>query len=278
MSGATLARGGSRIAARFAQLHQRGEKALVCYLTCGDPDLDTTRAMVLELARRGADVIELGVPFSEPTADGPVIQAAMGRSLRAGTNLRKVLALVESLRRETDVPFVLFSYYNPLYFFGVEALADEAARVGVDGFLVVDLPPEEARELAQPLGRVGVDYVPLLAPTSTPSRIAQAAELALGFLYYVALTGVTGASLCSVDEVSERVAALRSRVKAPIAVGFGVTTASDARRLGRVADGVVVGTALLRAAERAGGSGPDAIAAVGALVADLKSALKSPLL
>jgi tryptophan synthase alpha chain len=252
----------SRISDAFA-----GKKALVAYVTAGDPDLARSREVVLACARSGADVIELGVPFSDPNADGPAIQAAMHRALTAKTTLRGVLELAAQVRRESAVPIVLFGYYNPIFVHGCERFAADAKASGADGVLVVDLPPEEAGELTGPLRAQGLDYVPLVAPTSTDARIDLAARVASGFIYYVSMTGVTGAALSDMDDVKTRVSSLRKRVSLPVAVGFGVTTPEEARRIASFADGVVVGSAIVRAAQKGGAE------AAGKLVRELKAAL-----
>ncbi|HJZ87473.1 MAG TPA: tryptophan synthase subunit alpha [Polyangia bacterium] len=258
----------SRIAETFEKLRGRGERALVAYVTAGDPDLARSRELACALADAGVDVLELGVPFSDPNADGPAIQAAMGRALAAGATLAGVLELCADLRRQIATPVVLFGYYNPVFVHGCARFAAEAAAAGADGALVVDLPPEEADELLAPLRAHGLDFVPLVAPTSTEERILRAARAASGFVYYVSLTGVTGAALSDLSDVEAHVRALRSRIQLPIAVGFGVSTPADARRIGGFADAVVVGSAIVRAAERGGA------AAAAELARSLKQALR----
>jgi tryptophan synthase alpha chain len=258
----------SRLQPTFAALRARGERALVAYVTAGDPDLQRSREVVLAACRAGADVIELGMPFSDPTADGPAIQAAMTRALASGTTLERVLELLADVRREVATPIVLFGYYNPIFVRGCEAFAQAAAAAGADGALIIDLPAEESEELAVPLRAAGLDRIPLLAPTSTEARIELALRAASGFVYYVSLTGVTGAALGAGGDVRERVLALRARTELPVAVGFGVASPDDARRVGEFADAVVVGTAIVRANEQGGA------AAAGALCASLKAALR----
>jgi tryptophan synthase alpha chain len=258
----------SRIADTFRALRTRREPALVAYVTAGDPDLDRSYQVLAEVARAGADLIELGVPFSDPSADGPAIAAAMHRALGAGTTLDRVLELAARLRAETSAPIILFGYYNPIFVRGADRFAAAAARAGADGVLVVDLPADEAAELAGPLAAHGLDYVPLLAPTSTEARIQAAARAARGFLYYVSVTGITGANRPDPEDVRARVAVVRAHTDLPIAVGFGVSTPEDARRIGAFADAVVVGSAIVRAAEQGGA------AAAGRLVRELMAALK----
>ncbi|MBN1142251.1 MAG: tryptophan synthase subunit alpha [Deltaproteobacteria bacterium] len=236
----------SRIAKTFAALRDKGEKALILFLTAGDPDLAATERLVLALAEEGADMIELGFPFSDPMADGPTIQASSERALRAGTTLAKVLDLVARLRGRTQIPIVLMGYFNPVFCYGLEKFACDAGRAGVDGVLVVDLPPEEAGGLRSQLGAVGVDFVTLLAPTTPPQRMAALAAGGEGFLYYVSMTGVTGSRGIDALGVAERVRELKCLSPVPVAVGFGVSTPEDVAAVAAFADGVVVGSALVK--------------------------------
>ena len=236
----------NRLDAKFAQLKGRGEKALIAYIMAGDPSLHDTEQLVLELERAGADIIELGVPFSDPIADGPVIQKAAERALRSGTSLRKILAAVASLRSRTQVPLVLMSYYNTVHAFGEAAFCREAARAGVDGLIVPDMPPEEAGGLDTEASGAGLCVIYLLAPTSTPDRCAMIAKRSRGFVYYVSLTGITGARLTDLDGVGRNVEKIRKAASVPVAVGFGVATPEDAAKVGAVADGVIVGSAIVR--------------------------------
>lgn len=244
----------ARIDERFAALRARGEKGLVIYLTAFDPDRERSLQALQAAARGGADVLEVGVPWSDPSADGPVIQAAMLRGAQAGASLGGALDLVAELRRGVDTPVVLFGYYNPILAMGPERFARRAREAGVDGVLVVDLPPEEAGELDGPLRAAGVGRVPLLGPTTTPERAAKVARSpgAAGFAYYVALTGVTGAGHLDLDDVARRTAALRDAVPLPLCVGFGVKDAASARALAQLpsCDAVVVGSAVVQALER----------------------------
>ena len=236
----------SRIAETFARLRRENRAALIPYLMAGDPDLETTRRLVLSMARHGGDIIELGVPFSDPLADGPTIQAASQRALARGTTLTRVFALVRRLRRETQVPLVLMTYYNLIFRMGEEGFVRRAVAAGVDGVIVPDLPPEEAQGLLAPARRHGLDTVFLAAPTSTPQRLQKVAEASTGFVYYVSLTGVTGSRL-TVDEALRRgVQRLRAMTDKPVAVGFGVSTPEQAARIARWADGVIVGSAIVR--------------------------------
>jgi tryptophan synthase alpha chain len=236
----------NRIDATFSKLKAKGEKALIAYIMAGDPSLSDTEQLVLELERAGADVIELGVPFSDPIADGPVIQQAAERALRSGTSLRRILTTVTALRRTTQIPLVLMSYYNSIHAFGEAAFCAAAVKAGVDGLIVPDMPPEEAGTLDAHAQRAGLEIIYLLAPTSTPDRMAMVARRSRGFLYYVSLTGITGAKLADFSEVGRNVDRLRAKATVPVAVGFGVATADDATKVSRMADGVIVGSAIVR--------------------------------
>lgn len=247
----------NRLTQKFAALRARGEKGLVAYLTAGDPHIGETAALLLAIARGGADVIELGVPWSDPSADGPVIQHAMERALTTGgagaQTLRQTLDAVKAFRRQSEVPLVLFGYYNPLLQRGLARVVDEAKEAGVDGFLVVDLPYEESEELDGELARASLSRVALLAPTTPPARAKAIAKRGSGFVYYVALTGVTGAAHLDVAEVGERVAELRPHLEGlPLAVGFGVREPASAAALARHCDAVVVGSALVQAIAEGG--------------------------
>lgn len=261
-----------RIADAFDRARSENRAALVIYLCAGDPDLSSTESLVVAAAESGADVIELGVPFSEPTADGPAIQRAAERSLAGGTSLAKVLQTVAAIRERTDVPILLFGYYNPILAYGESRLVDDAAAAGADGFLVVDLPPEESAELRDAAIEKDLDFVPLVAPTSNPARIAQAATVATSFIYYVSMTGVTGSKGTDLKSASERAGALQRELGRPIAIGFGVKTKQDVEVAAPHVDGVVVGSAIVSAIETAA-SPDDAVAAVRALVHELARGL-----
>lgn len=236
----------SRIAETFDTLRQQGRTALIPFVTAGDPSLEATYEVVLALAEAGADLIELGVPFSDPMADGPTIQASSQRALAAGTTLPGVLELVARLRQQTAVPIVLMGYYNPILHFGPERFAEAAATAGVDGLLLVDLPPEEAAELQPFLQRQKIDLVTLLAPTTPTQRRLELAGKAEGYLYYVSMTGVTGTQVIDSAAIEAEVTALREKSRVPVAVGFGINTPEDAARIARFADGVIVGSALVK--------------------------------
>ena len=263
----------TRIADTFAALRARGEVGLVPFLTAGDPDLDTSAALVREMVRQGADVIELGVPFSDPMADGPTVQRAAERALRAGTSLARVIGLVRSLRRTLDVPILLFGYYNPIWRYGAARFAADARAAGVDGVLCVDLPPEEADELKRETDRHDLDMIFLLAPTSTPERERAVLRRARGFLYYVSVTGVTGVRDRLPADLDVQVRRVRAASPVPVGVGFGIASPEAARRVAGVADAAVVGSAIAQIVERSLGH-PDLVARVGAFVGQLKTALR----
>jgi tryptophan synthase alpha chain len=263
-----------RIGERFAALRARGERALIPFVTAGDPDLATTQALVLALAGAGADLIEIGIPFSDPLAEGPTVQRASERALRSGTSLRRVLELVKALRPQLDVPLVLMGYTNPILAMGEHPFAEAAHAVGVDGVIVVDLPPEEGEDLYGALAAVGLDAILLAAPTTQPARLAMLAQRTRGFLYYVSLTGVTGARSELARGVEEAVRSVRRISEIPVCVGFGVSTPEHAREIARFADGVVVGSALIDTIQRAA-PGPSAIDAAARFVKELKTALRA---
>ena len=236
----------SRIERRFAALREEGRAGLVIYLTAGDPDPETSLALFQGLAAAGADLIEIGMPFSDPMADGPAIQAAGQRALKSGMTLRRTLSLVRTLReRDPDTPYVLMGYYNPIYRYGTEAFARDAARAGVDGAIVVDLPPEEDEELAGPARAAGLDIVRLATPTSDAARLPAVVTHAGGFLYYVAIAGITGTRSADAGSVRDAVARLRHFTRLPIAVGFGIRTPAQAAEVAKAADAAVVGSAIV---------------------------------
>ena len=266
-----LAIGGemTRIGEMFGQARKEGRGVFVPYVTLGDPDLETTRRVVLELEAAGADLIELGVPFSDPLADGPVIQRATERALSQGFTLEKGLTWVAGLRRQTQVPLVLFSYYNPLFAYGFERLAAAAKQRGIDGFLITDLSVEEAEAPLQVLRKAGLDSVFLAAPTSTDERIRKIAAYSSGFIYAVSRTGVTGARKSLSDEVQSLIRKIRSHSSLPIAVGFGVSEPAHLRQIWSQAEGAVVGSAIVGCIERNLGQ-PDLAERVGAFARWLK--------
>lgn len=239
----------SRIEERFRTLREEGSKALIAYLTAGDPNLATTREIILGLDRAGVDILEIGVPFSDPTADGPIIQAASHRALEGGATLSGILEMIEAVRAVSEIPIVLFGYYNPILSYGQEPFAKRARKVGVDGILVVDLPPEESGELRRYTDPVGIDFISLIAPTSTDGRIRKIARDAGGFLYYISITGVTGTLKPRATDIKRDVERIRAATELPVAVGFGISTPEQAREIAPHADGIVIGSAFVRLIE-----------------------------
>jgi tryptophan synthase alpha chain len=238
----------TRIDKRFAQLKAQGRAALVTFLTAGDPDAETSLALIKALPKAGADVIELGMPFTDPMADGPAIQASSQRALRAGQTMKKTLAMVRAFRKTDDAtPIVLMGYYNPIYVFGVERFLSDAKAAGVDGLIVVDLPPEEDAELCLPALKAGLSFVRLATPTTDDRRLPAVLANTSGFVYYVSITGVTGAAAPDADKVRSAVERIKRHTALPVAVGFGVRTAAHARAIAKGADGIVVGSALVDA-------------------------------
>jgi tryptophan synthase alpha chain len=263
----------NRIDQTFAELKGKGEKALIAYIMAGDPSLAETEQLVLALEQAGADLIELGVPFSDPIADGPVIQQAAERALRNGTSLRQVLAAVKSLRQRTQIPLVLMLYYNSIHAMGLQAFCRAASDAGVDGLIVPDMPPDEAGPLKGPAVHAGLRLIFLLAPTSTAARRTYVAKEAQGFLYYVSVTGITGAKIQNMPEVGQNVAKIRKSTKTPVAVGFGVSTPEDAKQVAAMADGVIVGSAIVKQIV-AYQQQPDLVQQVAVFVGSLKDAIR----
>jgi tryptophan synthase alpha chain len=236
----------SNITSTLNALKARGEKALITFITAGDPDLGTSEQIVHTLVESGVDLIELGFPFSDPMADGPTIQLASERALESGTTLRGVLDMVARVRQHSNVPIVLMGYYNPIFNYGPEQFALDAATAGVDGLLLVDLPPEETNELHPFLKESGIDLITLLAPTTGKERSARLAADGEGFLYYVSMTGVTGSQKVDAASIATSVKELKELSSVPVAVGFGISTPEDAGAVAQVADAVVVGSALVK--------------------------------
>lgn len=264
----------SRIGPCFEALQRAGRKALIPYVAAGDPEPAATLPLLRTLVAGGADIIELGVPFTDPIADGPVIQAACERALAHGVHLGQVLEMVRGFREDNDTtPIVLMGYLNPILAMGVERFAGEARDAGVDGVLVVDLPPEEADEVNDTLRSHGLDPIYLVAPTTTEERTARICNASAGFLYYVSLRGVTGADTLDIDEIAKRVHGLRTLTPTPVVVGFGIKDGTMAERLGRAADGVVVGSALVRLIEGHANSVEQMTRAVAALMGELRNGL-----
>jgi tryptophan synthase alpha chain len=259
----------SRIKTAFDRLNAEGRKALIPFITAGDPDAALTLPLMQALVEAGADVIELGVPFSDPMADGPTIQRASERALAKGMTLRKVMQLVVEFRKTDDkTPVVLMGYANPIEAMGLEKFAAAAAQSGVDGVLVVDYPPEEAVNFGAAMKAHGMDPIFLLAPTSNAERIAQVAEIASGYVYYVSLAGVTGSGALNVEAVAERLPLIREKTGLPVGVGFGIRDAATAARIAAIADAVVVGSRIIEEIEKS--TAETACANVKALVADIR--------
>jgi tryptophan synthase alpha chain len=262
-----------RIEKRFAALKTKGRAGLVAYLVAGDPDLDTSTRLFEGVAAAGADLIEIGMPFSDPMADGPSIQAAGLRALKAGMTLRKTLALVRHLRtRDPDTPYVLMGYYNPIYRYGAEVFARDAAAAGVDGLIIVDLPPEEEAELADPAQAAGLDLVRLATPTSDEHRLPVIVKRASGFVYYVAIAGITGTRSADAASVHAAVARIRHFTPLPVAVGFGIRTPGQAAEVAKAADAAAVGTALVdRLAQNLAADGKAKPGLVDAVLGDISA-------
>lgn len=241
----------NRIESTFTKLSEQGRKALVPFITAGDPSLEATARLIPALVEAGADIIELGVPFSDPMADGPTIQASSLRALEQGVTLKAILDMVAEVRKGCDVPIVLMGYFNPIFCYGVDRFAEDAGRVGVDGVLIVDLPPEEAQEIRPHLAKHQIDFITLLAPTTPENRQKQLAAEGEGYIYYVSMTGVTGVATVDRDAIADAVTNLRQHSPVPVAVGFGVNSPETAAGIAAIADGVVVGSALIKQMEEA---------------------------
>ena len=271
---------GSRIDRRMTKLKDEGRPALVTYFMGGDPDYNTSLSIMKALAGAGADIIELGMPFSDPMADGPAIQAAGLRALKAGQTLGKTLQMAADFRRHDDAtPIVLMGYYNPIYIYGVEQFLSEAKASGIDGLIVVDLPPEMDSELCIPAINAGINFIRLATPTTDDKRLPKVLENTSGFVYYVSMLGITGSALPDTSKVAAAVARIKRHTDLPICVGFGVKTAEQARAIGASADGVVVGTAIVNEIAKtlgpAGEKMGDPIEAVTSLVSSLAEGLRS---
>jgi len=262
----------SRIDDKFKELRKKKQAALVLYITAGDPDLKTTEKLITALEQAGADIIELGIPFTDPTADGPTIQAASMRALKNYFTLDDVFAMVERVRKVSQVPILLFSYYNPIFKYGEEKAASLAQESGVDGMLVVDLPPEESGSLRKMCKNYGLNLVALAAPTSDEQRLKLIANSSSGFIYYVSVTGITGARKTLPQDIREHIEQIKKFSKLPIAVGFGVSTPQQAKSLAHIADAVVVGSALVSIIEKFGKS-KELIPQTQKFVASLKNAI-----
>jgi tryptophan synthase alpha chain len=265
----------TRIERRFADLKAAGRSGLVAYVMAGDPDLETALGIVKGLPDAGADLIELGIPFTDPMADGPAIQEAGLRALAAGTTLHKTIDLVRAFREtEADTPIVLMGYYNPIYSYGVDAFLTDAKAAGVDGLIIVDLPPEEDRELCLPALAAGVNFIRLATPTTDDKRLPKVMQNTTGFVYYVSITGTTGAAAPDTDLVRVAVERLRKYTDLPVVVGFGITTPDQAAAVARFADAAAVGTALVKRIAQAHTDGSDPVESVLSLVRDLAAGIR----
>ena len=270
----------TRIDRRFAALNAEGRAALMTFTMTGDPDYETSLAIVKALPKAGADLIELGMPFTDPMADGPAIQAAGVRALKGGQRLTKTLALVREFRKgDNTTPILLMGYYNPIYIYGVDKFIADAKGAGVDGFIVVDLPPEEDEELCLPTLKAGLNFIRLATPTTDEKRLPVVLNNTSGFVYYVSITGITGSTAPDASRVAAAVNRIKRHTKLPVAVGFGVKTAEQARAIAGGADGVVVGSALVDALARtldsSGKAGLNTVKAVTTAVSTLAEGVRS---
>ncbi|HML27756.1 MAG TPA: tryptophan synthase subunit alpha [Hyphomicrobium sp.] len=270
----------TRIDARFAALKKAKRPALITFVTAGDPDLETSKAILDDLVKAGADIIELGMPFSDPMADGPAIQASSQRALKAGQNMIKTLDMVRAFRTNDDVtPIVLMGYYNPIYVYGNERFIKDAKAAGVDGLIVVDVPPEADDELCLPALKAGLNFIRLATPTTDAKRLPAVLRNTSGFVYYVSITGITGAAAPVVNDVHKEVKRIKDETPLPVVVGFGVRTGEQARAIAKGADGVVVGSAIVSAIEKSLGSKGEPTSStrqgVTELVRELSSALSA---
>lgn len=263
----------NRIESKFRELKKKKKKAFIAYITAGDPTIAVTGELVPALERSGVDIIELGVPFSDPLADGPVIQAASSRALKNGVNLRKIFSLVSALRKRTEIPIAFMTYYNPVLKYGVRKFAGDCRRRGVDGVITPDLPCGEAKDLVRAARATGIATIFLAAPTSTGQSLREIARLSRGFIYYVSLTGVTGARKDLPKEISKKVKLIKSMSGKPVAVGFGVSTPSQARVVAGSADGVIVGSAIIKLIENNLGNKADIIHKVSKFARSLAEAI-----
>ena len=269
----------TRIDTRLADLKKQGRAAFVTFLMAGDPDPATSLAIIKALPQAGAEIIEIGMPFTDPMADGPAIQAAGLRALKGGMTLHKTLDLVRGFREDDDAtPIVLMGYYNPIYIYGVEAFLADAKTAGVDGLIIVDLPPEEDDELCLPAMKAGLNFIRLATPTTDDKRLPAVLANTSGFVYYVSITGITGAAAANATQVGEAVARIKRHTKLPVCVGFGIRTPEAARDIARAADGAVVGTALVDALAKSldaeGRATPATVKAVADLTASLAQGVR----
>jgi tryptophan synthase alpha chain len=263
----------SKITKTFIRLKKKDKKALIPYIMAGDPDIKTTEELILEIERSGGDIIELGVPFTDPLADGPVIQKAHYRALKNKVTLRNVLDLVKRIREKTAIPIVLMTYYNPVFKYGDDTFVKDAVASGVDGVIIPDLPPDEAKDIIDISKREDLGTIFLLAPTSTPERIRIIAKASRGFIYYVSITGITGAKIEEMDSINKSIERIRENTDKPIAVGFGISTPEEAKRIAEWADGIIVGSAIVRIIEE-NIQNPSLVGKVGEFVKALSQGIK----
>jgi tryptophan synthase alpha chain len=264
----------SRIREKFEELKEKGKAALVIYLTAGDPSLEVTADIIFELENNGADIIELGVPFSDPMADGPTIQLSSERALKNGTTLTGVLDILRKIRKKSEIPVIIFGYFNPFLSYGLKKFAEDAHHAGADGVLVVDLPPEEADEFKIYTDEAGLDLVFLLAPTSTSERIKIVSERARGFVYLVSITGVTGERPTMDYSLESLVRTIKNHTRLPVGIGFGVSTPDQTQKIANFADAVIVGSAFIRIIEKYGHNGKQLFKEISAFIKLLSQACK----
>ncbi|HUN53623.1 MAG TPA: tryptophan synthase subunit alpha [Smithella sp.] len=262
-----------RIERKFELLRAKNEKALIVYLTAGDPSLAITKKLILGLEKAGVDILEIGVPFSDPTADGPVIQAASQRALKAGATLAGILNMVAQVRKVSQIPVVLFGYFNPIFSYGAKKFAYAASRAGVDGVLVVDLPCEEAKELRVYTDAQGIDFISLIAPTTGNARLNKITAEASGFIYYISITGITGTTAPKIENIKNDVGKIRRATSLPVAVGFGISKPGQAKEISRFANGVVIGSAVVRLIDE-NKNNPDLVQIVSDYVSEIKKVLR----
>ena len=261
-----------RIESKFSELAHKNKAGLITYITAGDPNLEVTMDIILELENNGADIIELGIPFSDPMADGPAIQLASERSIKNGTTLSKVLETVKEIRKKTEIPIILFGYYNPFFVYGLGRFAQDAKTAGVDGILVVDLPPEESEEFRMQLEQNNLELIFLLAPTSTSERIELVSKYGSGFIYLVSVTGVTGERPMLEYSLKPLITEIKSHSKLPVGIGFGVSSAEQACSISKIADAVIVGSALVKIIEKNNNNKEILLNEMGSLVNNLSRA------
>jgi len=263
----------NRIKKRFEELRKQGKKAFISFITAGDPDLATTKALVIELEKRGADIIELGVPFSDPLADGPVIQRSSQRALKKEVSLTRILDLVKDIRRGTEIPLVLMGYYNPIFNYGEKRFTEKASQAGVDGLIIADLPPEEAQFLIRETRKNGLALIFLLTPVSSEERIKLVCENSQGFIYCVAYTGITGNERKSKESLKDLIAKIHSITSTPVGIGFGISSPSKAKKAAALAEAVIVGSAIVKKIEKYQGN-KSLVEEVGVFAESLARAVK----